>query len=327
MPRGFLVKRSKRSNPMSYRFRTEDEEDDLQSSSSPVHKRVRTLKPHCWPAAPERTTKGVQFGDPEVMYRCLSSPTRPVSKEQDFTLGSLTRSESFPATAAALTAQDHLFEPVDLKMNNRTESSTTMGTKRTKGKATPTKRSKSMRKLHLDDDVTTSPVLGLRIKEVLVDRKPPEGDGEFVCQLCGEAYRDPLSLAQHRCSRIVRVEYRCPECAKVFSCPANLASHRRWHKPKLTKMLLPTSAGRETSSPEPLESGSDDEQLECDQCDKKFKGHSHLRKHLASAHMHYVHYVPLKLSNAAAMETSNERHFRLLHSIQSPAHTPNVTIT
>ncbi|XP_075384878.1 insulinoma-associated protein 1 [Tenrec ecaudatus] len=175
-------------------------------------------------------------------------------------------------------------------------------------KGSGVKKPKAIRKLHFEDEVTTSPVLGLKIKEGPVEG--PRGRsggaarplGEYICQLCKEEYADPFSLAQHKCSRIVRVEYRCPECAKVFSCPANLASHRRWHKPRPApapaRALEPeatakaegreaTSGGSDRDTPSPggvSESGSEDGLYECHHCAKKFRRQAYLRKHLLAHH-------------------------------------------
>lgn len=138
------------------------------------------------------------------------------------------------------------------------------------------------------DEVTTSPVLGLRITGELTDCQQPRAAGqplgEFICQLCKEEYVDALSLAQHRCSRIVRVEYRCAECDKVFSCPANLASHCRWHKPKnpggLRGQGTTRAEGRACDEPEPAH--HDDELFDCPLCGKRFRRQAYLRKHMAT---------------------------------------------
>ncbi|XP_071324068.1 insulinoma-associated protein 1a [Trachinotus anak] len=405
MPRGFLVKRNKKTNPVSYRVRSDEEEAEQTPADAPPLPprssaslasdplRAQTPTPSCGAAAtaPEQDAKPVQFGNPEAVYQALYSPTRPVSQDHDrsyferrLNLGSPVSAESFP-TPAALTALDHLFAPVDLKIgssnSSRTDTSasstgthTTAGTKRPSGDTErkgkpPSKKTKAIRKLHFEDDVTTSPVLGLKIKEAPVDQKPPKpqpprGDnnplGEFVCQLCREAYADPFALAQHKCSRIVRVEYRCPECDKVFSCPANLASHRRWHKPKppsgasgaqnlesdkvaASGKTAPEeakdSSDRDTPSPGPSESGSEEGLYDCNHCGKKFKRQAYLRKHLASQHGSpkpaeeedapacEQSAAPLNLSSPTChlcpvcgenftSRGSQERHIRLLHSSQ-----------
>ncbi|XP_060907456.1 insulinoma-associated protein 1a [Labrus mixtus] len=397
MPRGFLVKRNKKPNPVSYRVRCDEDEAAADAParsfiaplpSVPV--RAQTPTPTCGAAAPEKDAKPVQFGNPESVYQPLYSPTRPVSQDHErsyfdrrFNLGSPVTAESFP-TPAALTALDHLFAPVDLKIASSNSSRTgtvstassstsalpTAGAKRPSGdterKGKPaSKKTKAIRKLHFEDDVTTSPVLGLKIKEAPVEPLRPQqagGDnpplGEFVCQLCREAYADPFALAQHKCSRIVRVEYRCPECDKVFSCPANLASHRRWHKPKQQTGAaahslenekaaaasgktdeVKDSSDRDTPSPGPSESGSEEGLYDCNHCGKKFKRQAYLRKHLASQHgsakpaededapVCEQSAAPLNLSASNchlcpvcgenfSNRGSQERHIRLLHSSQ-----------
>ena len=136
--------------------------------------------------------------------------------------------------------------------------------------------------------------------------------GDYICKLCKEFYNDAFQLAQHRCSRIVHVEYRCPECDKVFSCPANLASHRRWHKPRATNgaktlnppRILPAvpnmnfTDDNRNKSPTPGtiaqnanilnltvddirgSPAGDGGQYQCETCGKKFRRQAYLRKHV-----------------------------------------------
>ncbi|KAM8846893.1 insulinoma-associated protein 1a [Synchiropus picturatus] len=317
MPRGFLVKRSKKPNPVSYRLRSEegDAVPEPAGARPPV-------TPTCAAAAaaPNQEVRAVQFGNPETVYQALHSPTRPACQERRVSLGSPVSGESFP-TAAALDFR------IGTSNSNRCGTGDAARKRRSldaesKSKP-PGKKTKATRKLHFEDDVTTSPVLGLRIREAPAEVKPvgpstPGPDrvhlGEFVCQLCREAYADPFSLAQHKCSRIVRVEYRCPECDKVFSCPANLASHRRWHKPRPN-----CSSDRDSPSPGPSESGSDEGLYDCSQCGKRFRRHAYLRKHLATQHGapgaqsgSSAHPCPVCRERCSTQD-GLEQHTRLLH--------------
>jgi hypothetical protein len=166
------------------------------------------------------------------------------------------------------------------------------------------KKNKAVRRLTFDED-KTSPVSGTIIRELEADEPPlvvRKGDidpafnvvevteqakaelakienriGAYICRLCRELYEDAFRLAQHRCSRIVHVEYRCPECDKVFNCPANLASHRRWHRPRPgTHQHQLDLVKRDAAD------GGEDPQYPCPACQKRFRRQAYLRKHLAS---------------------------------------------
>ncbi|XP_061824565.1 insulinoma-associated protein 1b [Nerophis lumbriciformis] len=355
MPKGFLVKRNKKCAHVSYR--TRPEEDDFQEpgqSQAAFPGQMQPSLPVC--AASEaaaaspvpKTEKPAQFGNPGTACQALYSPTRPVSKEhlfeRSFNLGSPISAESFP-TPASLSGLDHLlYAPVDLKIgtSNSSRSGTTSShinssigsavpvpsnratTKRPapdKPKAAA-KKPKAIRKLNFEDEMTTSPVLGLKIKEGPVEVKPGTNKplGEFVCQLCKEAYADPFSLAQHKCSRIVRVEYRCPECDKMFSCPANLASHRRWHKPRTGQAapgVKPASeelakdaiSDRDTPSPGLSESGSEDGSYDCHFCGKRFKRQAYLRKHIMGHQVlqkKVLEVEPVPVPSSSAEDASNQ---------------------
>ncbi|XP_020814130.1 proline-, glutamic acid- and leucine-rich protein 1 [Drosophila serrata] len=183
------------------------------------------------------------------------------------------------------------------------------------------KRSKLRKHMAIDEE-TISPVSGtiirkLRDDEELVVRK---GDidpafnvveiteeakailasidnkiGDYLCQLCRTVYDDAFMLAQHRCPRIVHIEYKCSECEKVFNCPANLASHRRWHKPKADG--IGSAAGGnpgkkrlvETSDiiPDSVRGGDDNNDgiYPCHICGKSFRRQAYLKKHQASHQM------------------------------------------
>ncbi|XP_035382787.1 insulinoma-associated protein 1a-like [Electrophorus electricus] len=330
MPKGFLIKRSKKTGPVSYRVREKD--DPAQAQNFLLNSGIPALSTPTFScernSVEQRTPSRVCFGgQPEAAFAPSLSPTRPDSEEytdqyisadstdQKGNTGSPAQTELFlepvlgsfavsgspvsPSLPEMTTKLDSSFSGPSSSVIKQPASSSSKnkqsGSKKRKcsGSHPQEKRTNSR------DDFTTSPVLGLRIKEDPEEDSKPRSNtssplGEFICQLCKERYSDPLTLAHHKCSRIVRVEYRCTECEKTFSCPANLASHRRWHKPKGAaqgedSQLSPTAGqngmARSDPSPQPSQqsdSGSEEEMpFSCPQCAKKFRRQAYLRKHLA----------------------------------------------
>lgn len=297
MPKGFLIKRSKKAGAVSYRVRDEEE---------PTPHVLQSL-PFCASALPsvivQRTASRVCLGGlPESFYAPALSPTRPDSEgyanqypparhSDEGSPASLNRAELFlEPVLGGFAVNGSPVSPTLPEMSTKVDSAINFSKRPAapSSKSSQPKKRKALqeRKAVIRDEVTTSPVLGLRIKEDPVEDSKQGASrhlGEFICQLCKERYSDPLTLAHHKCSRIVRVEYRCTECDKTFSCPANLASHRRWHKPKGEENQPNTPSGASTTpQSEQSDSGSEDEALfSCTQCAKKFRRQAYLRKHLA----------------------------------------------
>ena len=194
----------------------------------------------------------------------------------------------------------------------------------------PARKHKAARRLHFDED-NTSPVSGTIIRELSADDPPlvvRKGDidpafnlvevteeakaelakienriGDYICRLCKEMYEDAFSLAQHRCSRIVHIEYRCPECDKVFNCPANLASHRRWHKPRQQQQQHQQPQPQQQPTGPTVLPSEQDALYPCPICRKHFRRQAYLRKHLVTHEspspvtttLHPAHPQPLTL--------------------------------
>uniref|UniRef100_A0A3P8RRV8 INSM transcriptional repressor 2 n=1 Tax=Amphiprion percula TaxID=161767 RepID=A0A3P8RRV8_AMPPE len=325
MPRGFLVKRHRRGSA-SYRARISsnnkpetyagDRSSADGSEAAPPESQVLSVLPFQRPDGEFPVTREDPAGVREAW-----------SPHMESALERLLASSSSRHHAPSYDKYDpnmahvHLFPPLTLmnqeqpaRKRSFLEPEQRLNSSRLSKQPNPAKKPKVNRRLTFEDEVTTSPVLGLRIKkespELCRQREKqsvPTGNqplGEFICQLCKEEYPDPFSLAQHKCSRIVRVEYRCPECDKVFSCPANLASHRRWHKPRPVNnaadsppsslLMLNGNPDERVDLPPPslphpplpfVQSLPEDEVYECRYCGKKFRRQAYLKKHLAAHEM------------------------------------------
>lgn len=272
MPRGFLLQRYTRHNS--------DGEDNRSDSSSSDHDDVQS-RPS--PAPISKTTSSCEsllFTATALLQPAVSSPP------------------SCQKTTAASKATSALPPPL---VHGTPPRKTPKPTSTTTTTTTPSGKSAVRRLLFDDEDNLSSPVSGTFIRpyddgELDLDEdldydipaslnpviasdearaelaKIENKIGAYVCRLCKQRFVDAFGLAQHRCSRIVHLEYRCPDCAKLFNCPANLASHRRWHRPRADGASVDSGTGDEDSGP-----------YACPVCAKRFRRMAYLRKH-ASVH-------------------------------------------
>ena len=164
-----------------------------------------------------------------------SSTTSSISSSN----GSNNNSDKARGASPAASDRGHSLSPAPYSPNRkRSGSHTDEKTLTSSAKKAPSpKKLKAARRINFDVD-TTSPVSGTIIKELSDSEDEPGkvtvyGDiepsfnlveitpearaeldkienklGDYVCQLCKELYEDAFQLAQHRCSRIVHVEYR-----------------------------------------------------------------------------------------------------------------------
>ena len=330
MPKGFLVQRNKHSKAYSYRVRHPSEEDsksesgsdqeyvhtnfgspDSGYSASPISVNFRdrflNSAEHVYVTSPSSSPLTVTPSTyPSPLYYSTFDRLSVNSVSPLKTHETPTKSEKSVSDISLTPASPN-------KRRNNSEN--------IENKSKTPKKPKAARKINFDED-TSSPVSGTIIRNLVegeeegrivcgdIDSKfncvevTPEAKaelerienkiGDYVCQLCKELYEDAFQLAQHRCSRIVHIEYRCPECDKVFNCPANLASHRRWHKPRpvnnskpstLAKILPAQTTADDFISIPPTDvshSATEDGQYPCNQCTKTFRRQAYLRKHLKS---------------------------------------------
>lgn len=339
MPRNFLVKRTKHSNAVSYRERGNSSDDNnlqLRDLGNEDSENVRTnfgSPDSGYSVSPVNLVIAPKDAENNNCHLKLSECLTFTPPKSPLTVSTNYPSPFYYSSFDKLCVSSNA-SPIYSPKCSPSQSSPNKRRGQNDSKPKSIKKPKAVRKINFDED-KSSPVSGCIIKDLsdCEEGKVVYGDidssynyvevtpearaalekienkiGDYVCRLCKEQFEDAFKLAQHRCPRIVHVEYRCPECDKVFSCPANLASHRRWHKPRqnvsnkpsipsrilpanvnlnhietidnskplnLNKQILSLTAGDLRNSP-----SQDNGQYQCESCGKTFRRQAYLRKHV-----------------------------------------------